>query len=137
MALSKEEQEILLEATRLIGEPGRWIQGKLFKTQGDDTSHSYCAIGAVCKASGVTQEALMGGAGKLPMPEHLTIDELHRRLERVARVREALLQTLNRFQGSGNTIESFNDAWGRTQEQVKEIFCATVKREVEEANGAE
>ena len=110
MALSKDAQNLLVEATRLIGIPGRWIQDDLssWKREGGKHVSTYCAYGAVEHANATVRA---NGWDK-------------------TQVTMALERTCHALSRRG--LVSFNDTDGRTQDEVKQIFCETVKRECTE-----
>ena len=115
MALSKDAQNLLVEATRLIGIPGVWIQGKL---TGDKEQTTYCALGAICKAAELK--------GPITVNTYLepTIHEVVRAVSKTIQDIDLASHV------AAAQIALFNDKSTTTQADVREIFCKTVKREV-------
>lgn len=110
MALSKVAQDVLARATTLIGQKSRWIKGHDV-VLGADGNINYCALGAIQLAS----KELVPTSG---------LD----RLQIIDAVVSAVRTSLKNRYGRGS-IPAFNDDFCTTHDQVKQIFCDTVKRE--------
>lgn len=107
MALSSKAQEVLLRATQLIGDNTRWIKGHAFAPGPDGPMHGYCSLGAI----------------------ELARIELGADRHEYRSVSDALSRTLHN-RGDSQGVINYNDHDTTTHEDVKRIFCETVKREI-------
>ena len=109
MALSSNAQRVLLRATKLIGNKDCWIKGDSFRAKDGNMMGSYCAMGALYRAS-----------IEAPIEEGFT--------KSYYEAAAAVMRTLNNRKPCF-TIPGFNDAEDTTHDDIKDLFCETVKRE--------
>ena len=104
-------QRVLIRAAKLISIKENWIQGSSFRTKNGDPYGSYCSLGALYRAAHEELGVPMQIGGKNRVVERAYINSL--RMLRQRRGKEG--------------IAAFNDAPSTTYDDVKNLFCKTVR----------
>jgi hypothetical protein len=109
--MHKPTKQILQEARDILAEPGRWIQGAFFRGE------NCCALGAVRRASGLQRR---GGISQDMSHATAYVEAAH-----------ALGKAIPECWAArhGDSVPNYNDATGRTVDDVLALFDYAIKGE--------
>ena len=113
-------QKILVRATELIGRPNGWC--KLHWYRQTATVDQVCMLGAIGKATTeLTGLKLRAGDTVNTQAFNTLIDSVVELVAPFSPMKQL---------GGRSALSSFNDNHATTQEQVKDVFCKAVKKEL-------